>query len=117
MKVRQEAFARRVAVVALVALVSQVALVAAQPAAAGTGGRRRQDRYRRPADRRRVALGQGMDRGAKLAIEQANDQRTVKAAGVKLVAVSGDDQGDPKTGVTVANTFASDPASSASWAT
>jgi branched-chain amino acid transport system substrate-binding protein len=57
-----------------------------------------------------VALGKGMERGAQLAIEQANASDAVKAAGIKFVAVSGDDQGDPKTGVTVANTFASDPA-------
>jgi branched-chain amino acid transport system substrate-binding protein len=56
-----------------------------------------------------VALGQGMQRGAELAIEQANASSTVQAAGIKFVAVPGDDQGDPKTGVTVANTFASDP--------
>jgi branched-chain amino acid transport system substrate-binding protein len=55
-----------------------------------------------------VALGQGMQRGAELAIEQANASETVKAAGIKFVAVPGDDQGDPKVGVTVANTFASD---------
>jgi branched-chain amino acid transport system substrate-binding protein len=57
-----------------------------------------------------VALGKGMERGANLAISQANESEAVKAAGIKFVAVSGDDQGDPKTGVTVANTFASDPA-------
>ncbi|MEI7814081.1 MAG: branched-chain amino acid ABC transporter substrate-binding protein [Coriobacteriia bacterium] len=56
-----------------------------------------------------VALGKGMERGAGLAIAQANESAAVKAAGIKFVAVSGDDQGDPKTGVTVANTFASDP--------
>jgi len=57
-----------------------------------------------------VALGQGMQRGAQLAIDQANASSTVQAAGIKFVSVSGDDQGDPKTGVIVANTFASDPA-------
>ena len=57
-----------------------------------------------------VALGKGMENGAQLAIEQANASETVKAAGLKFVGVPGDDQGDPKTGVTVANTFASDPA-------
>ncbi len=57
-----------------------------------------------------VALGKGMERGANLAIEQANESDAVKAAGIKFVGVPGDDQGDPKTGVTVANTFASDPA-------
>ena len=57
-----------------------------------------------------TALGQGMVRGAELAIEQANASSTVTAAGLKFTPVSGDDQGDPKTGVTVANTFASDSA-------
>ncbi len=57
-----------------------------------------------------TALGQGMERGAKLAVEQANASETVKAAGLKFSVTPGDDQGDPKTGVTVANTFASDPA-------
>ena len=57
-----------------------------------------------------TALGQGMQRGADLAIEQANASSTVTAAGLKFSGVPGDDQGDPKTGVTVANTFASDPA-------
>jgi branched-chain amino acid transport system substrate-binding protein len=51
-----------------------------------------------------------MQRGADLAIEQANASSTVTAAGLKFSGVPGDDQGDPKTGVTVANTFASDPA-------
>jgi len=57
-----------------------------------------------------VALGQGMKRGAGLAIEQANASAEAKDLGITFVAVDGDDQGDPKTGVTVANTFASDPA-------
>ena len=57
-----------------------------------------------------TALGQGMQRGADLAIEEANASSTVTAAGLKFTGVPGDDQGDPKTGVTVANTFASDPA-------
>lgn len=55
-----------------------------------------------------VALGQGMKRGAALAIAQANDSAKAKELGITFVAVDGDDQGDPKTGVTVANTFASD---------
>ena len=57
-----------------------------------------------------TALGLGMQRGAELAIEQANASSTVTAAGLKFTGVPGDDQGDPKTGNTVANTFASDPA-------
>ncbi len=55
-----------------------------------------------------VSLGQGMKRGAALAISQANESEEAKALGIEFKAVDGDDQGDPKTGVTVANTFASD---------
>jgi branched-chain amino acid transport system substrate-binding protein len=57
-----------------------------------------------------VALGQGMKRGAGLAIKQANESAEAKALGITFEGVDGDDQGDPKTGVTVANTFASDAA-------
>ncbi len=56
-----------------------------------------------------VALGQGMKRGASLAIKQANESAEAKELGITFEGVDGDDQGDPKTGVTVANTFASDP--------
>jgi branched-chain amino acid transport system substrate-binding protein len=57
-----------------------------------------------------VAQGLGIQRGVELAVKQANERADVKAAGIKLTTVPGDDQGDPKTGVTVANTFASDRA-------
>ena len=56
-----------------------------------------------------VALGQGMKRGALLAISQANASADAKSLGITFKGVDGDDQGDPKTGVTVANTFTSDP--------
>lgn len=55
-----------------------------------------------------VALGQGMKRSANLAVKQANESAAAKDAGITFATVEGDDQGDPKTGVTVANTFASD---------
>ena len=57
-----------------------------------------------------VAMGQGMKRATDLAVKQANEGADAKAAGITFEVVAGDDQGDPKTGVTVANTFASDPA-------
>ena len=57
-----------------------------------------------------VAQGLGIQRGVELAVKQANERDDVKAAGIKFATVPGDDQGDPKTGVTVANTFASDRA-------
>ena len=55
-----------------------------------------------------VALGEGMQRGAELAIAQANESDAAKTAGIKFVGVPGDDQGDPTKGGNVANTFASD---------
>lgn len=57
-----------------------------------------------------TALGLGMERGAKLAIADMNKSAEAKAAGITFVGVTGDDQGDPKVGVNVANQFASDPA-------
>ncbi len=56
-----------------------------------------------------VALGQGMKRSANLAVKQANESAEAKAAGITFATVEGDDQGDPKTGVNAANSFASDP--------
>jgi len=57
-----------------------------------------------------VAIGQGARRGVMLAIEQANASDEAKELGVKFELVDGDDQGDPKLGVNVANQFASDSA-------
>jgi branched-chain amino acid transport system substrate-binding protein len=57
-----------------------------------------------------VALGQGIKRGALLAINQANESDRAKELGIKFDTVDGDDQGDPKAGVNAANTFASDSA-------
>ena len=56
-----------------------------------------------------VALGKGMERGTKLAIQDMNASDAAKKAGITFEVFSGDDQGDPKTGVNVANQFASDP--------
>jgi branched-chain amino acid transport system substrate-binding protein len=50
-----------------------------------------------------------MERGAKLAISDMNASAAAKSAGITFVGIVGDDQGDPKTGVNVANQFASDP--------
>jgi branched-chain amino acid transport system substrate-binding protein len=55
-----------------------------------------------------VALGKGMERGAKLAIKDMNASAEAKKLGITFEAVVGDDQGDPKAGVNVANQFASD---------
>ena len=55
-----------------------------------------------------VAIGQGIKRGTELAVEQMNARDDVKKLGITFKTTEGDDQGDPKTGVTAANTFASD---------
>lgn len=57
-----------------------------------------------------VAFGEGIVRATKLAVEEANASERAKKAGITFEVVAGDDQADPKTGVTVANQFASDPA-------
>lgn len=54
-----------------------------------------------------VALGQGIERGATLAIEDM--AADLEAVGVKVEPFVVDDQGDPKVGVNVANQLASDP--------
>ncbi len=56
-----------------------------------------------------TALGKGMVNGAKLAINDLNASADAQAAKIKFEAVVGDDQGDPKTGVNVANQFVTDP--------
>jgi len=56
-----------------------------------------------------VAQGQGIERGVRLALKQAGESEEAKALGITFEGVAGDDQGDPKTGVTVANQFVSDP--------
>lgn len=55
-------------------------------------------------------FGQGIDRGAKLAVMDANERDDVKALNIKFEVKSGDDAGDPKTGVNLANQFISDAA-------
>jgi branched-chain amino acid transport system substrate-binding protein len=56
------------------------------------------------------AVAQGLDikRGAQLAIETMNASDEAKDAGVQFKMMEGDDMGDPKTAVTVANTLVSD---------
>ncbi len=56
-----------------------------------------------------TALGEGITRAAELAVAQANESERAKALGVKFEVLSGDDLGDPKTGVNVANMFVGDP--------
>jgi len=56
-----------------------------------------------------VAYGKGSVNVTKLAAEKANASERAKKLGVTFEVVEGDDQGDPKVGVTVANVFASNP--------
>lgn len=55
-----------------------------------------------------VAIGQGIKRGTELAVDKMNARDDVKELGITFKTKDGDDQGDPKTGVNAANTFASD---------
>lgn len=55
-----------------------------------------------------AATGQGIKRGVELAVANMNASPEAEAAGIQFRTAEGDDQGDPKTGVTAANTFASD---------
>ncbi|MCL2504474.1 MAG: branched-chain amino acid ABC transporter substrate-binding protein [Coriobacteriia bacterium] len=55
-----------------------------------------------------VAIGQGLKRGAQLAVEDENASSQAEKLGIKFELVDGDDQGDPQTGTNVANMFASD---------
>lgn len=57
-----------------------------------------------------VAVGQGLRRGALVAIDELNASAKAKELGIKFELLDGDDQGDPKMGVNVANQFASDNA-------
>ncbi len=54
-----------------------------------------------------VALGQGMVRGANLAVKQANESQELKDLGLTISTVEGDDKGDPTTGGNVATQFVS----------
>ncbi|MHB1341457.1 MAG: branched-chain amino acid ABC transporter substrate-binding protein [Coriobacteriia bacterium] len=56
-----------------------------------------------------VALGQGMVRGANLAVKQANESDELKELGLTISTVEGDDKGDPTTGGNVATQFTSNP--------
>lgn len=54
-----------------------------------------------------AAMGQGMKKGAMLAIQQANEKNEVKGIEFELLAV--DDRADPKEAVSAANKIVSDP--------
>lgn len=55
-----------------------------------------------------VAFGQGAVRVTKLAVEEANNSEEAKNLGIKFEVFEGDDQGDPKVGVSVANQLVAD---------
>lgn len=56
-----------------------------------------------------VALGEGMVRGTKLAVADANESQELKDLGIEIEVVEGDDKGDPTTGGNVATQFVSNP--------
>jgi len=56
-----------------------------------------------------VALGEGIVRGAKLAVKEANESQEFKDLGITLETAEGDDRGKPEVGTNVANQFASNP--------
>jgi branched-chain amino acid transport system substrate-binding protein len=53
-----------------------------------------------------VDFGLGIERGVKLAVQNANELPEVQELGITFTTATGDDQSDPETGTTVANTFA-----------
>lgn len=55
-----------------------------------------------------VAVGQGLRRGALVALDEMNASAQAKKLGIQFELLDGDDQGDPKMGVNVANQFVSD---------
>ncbi len=57
-----------------------------------------------------AVYGEGMKRAVELAIEEANASEEAKQAGYKFVIQAGDDAGDPKQAVNVADALAGDPA-------
>lgn len=56
-----------------------------------------------------VVYGQGEIRVTELAVAEANASQEAKDLGIQFEIVEGDDQGDPKVGVNVANQLVSDP--------
>jgi branched-chain amino acid transport system substrate-binding protein len=108
---------RLVALVAVLALVAMMATgcsgsgsTSGGGTSGGTTGTTIKIGIGAPLTQGATALGKGMVNGAQLAIDDLNASADAKAAGITFVGVSGDDQGDPKTGVNVANQFVSDPA-------
>lgn len=103
--------------VAMVAVVASLALVATGCASntddtSDTGGAKTTEvviGIGAPLTDGAVALGQGMARGANLAVKQANETQELKDLGIKLSTVEGDDKGDPTTGGNVATQFVSNP--------
>ncbi len=55
-----------------------------------------------------VALGEGIVRGAELAVSQANESQELKDLGIKIETTQGDDRGKPEVGTNVAQQFVSD---------
>lgn len=101
---------RKVLSVALaLALVAAFMLpLGCQPTGGGGAGTTVKLGFGAPLTQGAVALGKGMQRGVDLAVKDFNEGEG-KTSGITVETLVVDDQGDPKTGVTVANQIASDP--------
>ena len=100
--------------VALVAVLAVVALVVtgcggSGASTAGSGKVTVDIGIGAPLTQGATALGQGMVRGATLAIDDVNASADAKKLGITFVGIQGDDQGNATKGGNVANQFASDP--------
>lgn len=102
-------------VVAVIAAIAATALLVtgcgggtSEGGAAGSEGKTIKIGIGAPLTAGSVAQGQGIERGVRLALKQASESAEAKELGITFEGVAGDDQGDPKTGVTIANTFVSD---------
>ncbi len=103
----------------LLALLTAMLMVASLVAGCSSGGTEKTDEgstsevtvklgIGAPLTQGAVALGQGIQRGAELAIDDFNAGKG-KDLGIKVEPFVVDDQGDPKVGVNVANQLVSDP--------
>lgn len=104
----------RLQVIVTLALVALLALpLGCAPTGGGAGGGAEGETVIKlgiaaPLTQGAVALGKGIQRGAELAVKEFNEGDG-KTLGIKVETLVVDDQGDPKTAVTVANQLATDP--------
>lgn len=98
----------RIFVAALMLLALTFSLAGCGKESSGTKGNTIVIGIGAPLTQGTVAIGQGIKRGVELAVETMNNSEEASELGIFFKTSEGDDQGDPKTGVNAANTFASD---------